>query len=107
MQKWLAAIVGALGLSSCGVDESKPFGTLASFPATLEGNLSVDVINDAGSFGTLTTQQSRFLIAIPAPVFVASGASHGGGKVRVTIEAKEAEYAHGVATYRVSQMTKL
>ena len=110
MHKWLAAILGTIGISACGgdvADQSKPIGTLSSFPTTIEGRLSVDVTNDAGYFGTITVGDTRYLVAIPIKVVSASGVSAFGGNVRVTIEAKEEEYAPGVPTYRVSEMKAL
>jgi hypothetical protein len=95
-------------IGGCGAKESGPVNvsTIASLPATLDGDFSIDVINDAGRFGTLSVGQARYLVAVPASVFAASGVSNSGGKVRMTVDSKE-EFVPGVPTYKASALKRL
>jgi hypothetical protein len=78
---------------------------IASFPATLEGKLTIEVSNDWGYFGDIAASGAEHPVAIPADIFEASGVANTGGMVRLTVDSKQD--AGSSYQYIVSSLTKL
>ena len=93
------------GPSAASSTQSAPAPAISSFPATLEGNLTIEVSNDWGYFGDIAASGAEHPVAIPASIFEASGVPDTGGTVRLTVDSKQD--VGSSFQYIVSSITKL
>jgi len=93
------------GRSSPSAQGAAAATTISTFPATLEGNLTVQVSNDWGYFGDIAANGAEYPVAIPGSLFEAAGVADAGGKVRVVVDSKQ-DLGNSFQ-YVVSSITKL
>jgi len=74
-------------------------------PVTLEGTLTVDVANDAGSWGTFIANGNEYMVSIPRAVYDNSRLREDGGNARLTLSGQETK--GGITTYTASAAQRM
>jgi hypothetical protein len=117
--KILAVLLASSILIGCGSAETDSSDSgaasvsLESLPATLEGDLVIDVaegdVEEDGTSeynaATLTVNGEEILVEVSGSILQSAGLSEAGGKVRATLSSKTEEY--GVTVYVVSSLERL
>lgn len=117
--KIFAILLTSSILIGCGSAETEPSDpgptaiSLASLPATLEGDLVIDVaegdVEEDGTSefnaATLTVNGEEILVEVGGSILQSAGLPESGGKVRATLSSKTEEY--GVTVYVVSSLERL
>ena len=117
MKKLLALTACALLLAACGKEQAAstqanvakpnvaPPSAAITLPATLEGTLTVDVANDAGSWGTFVVDGREYQVSIPRAVYDNSRLHEDGGNARLTLSGQETK--GGITTYQASAAQRM
>ena len=104
----IAVLLASFALAACdsgapgraAASAAGPVSALVTLPATVEGELVIDVAegevdddgNSAINYGTLTTGSDDIAVQVSGSILQAAGLAESGGAVRATLDAKVEQY---------------